>query len=82
MTSLTTTDRGGGLLAVYSGRARIGYVIPSTLRACWIWELNLVSEQIKGFPRGFANDREAALQKIEETFERWFAAAGLERRPT
>lgn len=80
MTTLTTTDRGGGLLAVYAGRARIGYAIPSAVRDCWIWEVNLMSEQSRGFPRGFALDRETALEKIEETFGRWCEAAGLERR--
>ena len=80
MTKLTTTDRGGGLLAVYAGRARIGYAMPSTLRGYWIWEVNLMSEQTRGFPRGYANDRESALARIDETFRRWYEAAGLEMR--
>lgn len=79
MTSLTTTSRGGGLEAVYSGRARVGYIMPSTLKGCWIWEVGLVSEQIRGFPRGFARDRDAAIARCDEVFLRWCEAAGVRR---
>jgi hypothetical protein len=76
MTRLTTRVS-SGILAVYCGRAKVGYVAPGT-RGDFIWELILVSEQLRGHPRGLAPTREAAIEKLDGLLRAWMQAAGVE----
>ena len=75
---LSTRETRGDAIAVYCGRAKIGYIAPACRRPDYIWELILVSEQMGGHPRGYATSREAALTAMEETLEHWMRAAGME----
>jgi hypothetical protein len=84
--TLATREARGEVLAVYAGRARIGYLCPSSTRLpdeklsaepSWLWEISLVSEQARGHPRGREPTREAALARCEEVFALWCRAAGL-----
>ena len=73
--SRLTTRTSSGILAVYCGRARVGYVASS--EAGHLWELCLVSEQMQGHPRGRAPTREIALEQMERTLRAWMRAAGV-----
>lgn len=78
MSALTTRTGASGTVAVYHARAKIGYVVGDGAR--WHWELIMISEQYAGHPRGVAESREAALEKLEKLFGQWCAAANLEKR--
>lgn len=81
MSRLSTRAVASGVLAVYAGRARVGYLTPrDDDRLPWHHELILVSEQMRGHPQGHATTREAALEALETTLERWMDAAGMEWR--
>jgi hypothetical protein len=77
------TKKEGRFHTVYSLRAKIGYYhAPISDSGLWFWELSLVSEQLRGYPRGHATTEQAALSAIEEFFLRWCAAAGLRGEET
>lgn len=74
---LSTRPLASGVVAAYSCRAKVGYVVPSNGE--YLWELILVSEQLVGHPRGRSPTREAALDEIERMLGRWCDAAGIQR---
>lgn len=75
--TLTARPEGrSGLLAVYSARARVGYLMPRA-DGDWLWEVNLASEQWRGHPRGVASSREEALARCEEILAQWARVAGF-----
>lgn len=81
MSTLTTRTGPSGTIAVYHARAKIGYVVGDVCNSTrWHWELIMISEQCAGHPRGVAESREAALARLEEMFNRWCEAAGLEKK--
>lgn len=69
----------GPVHAVYSGRARVGYLVERS-NGGWYWELTMTSEHFRGFPRGEADTEERALAALDQMFGVWAQAARLERR--
>ena len=77
--TLTTQPIDKKTLAVYSNRARIGYIIKSD-DGLWLWELVLLSGQFRGHPRGAAPTKEVALVDLTKMFGNWCRAAGVEEK--
>jgi len=78
MTAITLTPatiRSKTEFNAYSNRARIGYIKQSGDE--WFWELSLLSEQFKGYPRGFSASRDGAQADVTRMFAAWCRAAGL-----
>lgn len=79
MSRLTTRVTASGIEAVYCGRARVGYLVSRMDSDCpWAWEINLVSEQLRGHPNGISTTREAAFEGMTRIIEQWMLAAGME----
>lgn len=76
MGRLTTRVTASGIHAVYSRRAKIGYVTCES--GVCNWELVLVSEQFRGHPRGQAESVDRALEELERMLSAWMLAAGME----
>jgi hypothetical protein len=76
---LTTRSASGNATAVYSGRARVGYLVPSGNGLEYLWELTMTSEQMRGHPRGRSPTRELALADLELVFAAWCRAANLRK---
>lgn len=74
-TIYTTTK--GALTTIWSNRVKIGYI--HNTAGGWYWELLLVSEQFKGYPRGAATTMQEAVANAEKYFRLWCVAAGLKQ---
>jgi hypothetical protein len=78
MITTQNLKKDGSGVVVFSERVRIGYINKGKDNI-WLWELILLSEQFKGYPRGISDTKEDALNGLSDMFVKWCKAAGLEQ---
>jgi hypothetical protein len=70
---LSTVSASGGALAVFLGRARVGYLVAAD--EDWMWEVTVRSDAARGHPRG-RGTREECERRFLGVLRAWLSACG------